>query len=65
MLHADRFDIDFIYSLSTPSWTHTREFRDHELLRVRRGAGGKDIVSVAVETDALQQILRDLEGVGA
>lgn len=52
------------FAFAYPLGRH-REFRDHELLRVRRGAGGKDVVSVAVETDALRQILRDLEGVGA
>lgn len=53
----------FLCSSEDTLRAHIREFRDHELLRVRRGSSGQDVVSVAMDADATRQVLRDMDAI--
>lgn len=53
----------FLCSSEDTLRAHIREFRDHELLRVRRGPNGQDIVSIAMDAEATRQVLRDIDSI--
>lgn len=51
----------FLVSSEPTLRTHQTEFRDHELLRTRRGKDGQDSLYITIPTEALSKLLEEMD----
>ena len=51
----------FLVSSEITLRVHLTEFTDHELVQSKRGADGRDLLSVPLHADALKELLASFE----
>jgi origin recognition complex subunit 2 len=50
----------FLVSSEVTLRAHLTEFKDHELLKFRRGSDGQDCLYIPLPTEALTKLLQDI-----